>query len=164
VTTTYVQDVGGPLSQILAETSGGSTEWHVCGVVGALAWTKNGAWVYPLKDALGSVRQLTGQDGQVDDMAAYSPFGVPDDGGSEVLHGYTGERWYGGAGLLFLRARWYDPKTGRFVSADTMVPSPFNPQDLNIYVYVRNNPLFYVDPSGHQGRSFGAKLKYVESI
>ena len=38
---------------------------------------------------------------------------------------------------------------GRFVSADTLVPNPGNPQDLNRYAYVRNNPLRYTDPSGH---------------
>ncbi len=54
VETTFVQDVGGPLSQILVETSGGSTEWHLYGLAGVLAWTEDGAWVYPLKDALGS--------------------------------------------------------------------------------------------------------------
>jgi len=54
VTTAFVQDVGGPLSQILVETSGGSTEWHVYGVAGVLAWTEDDAWVYPLQDALGS--------------------------------------------------------------------------------------------------------------
>ena len=38
---------------------------------------------------------------------------------------------------------------GRFVSADTLVPEAGNPQDLNRYAYVRNNPLIYTDPSGH---------------
>ncbi len=38
---------------------------------------------------------------------------------------------------------------GRFISADTIVPYPFNPQSLNRYSYCRNNPMIYVDPSGH---------------
>ena len=113
-----------------------------------LAWTEDGAWVYPLKDALGSVRQLTGQDGQVDDMAAYSPFGVPDDGGSDALHGYTGERWYGGVGLLFLRARWYAPGTGRFTQRDLWEGDLRSPQSLHPYVYVQNNAVNLTDPTG----------------
>ncbi len=40
---------------------------------------------------------------------------------------------------------------GRFAQADTIVPQALNPQDLNRYSYVRNNPLRYVDPGGHCG-------------
>jgi hypothetical protein len=47
------------------------------------------------------------------------------------------------------RARYYDPALGRFVQADTVVPEPGNPQALNRYAYVYNNPLKYTDPSGH---------------
>ncbi|MFP4345125.1 MAG: RHS repeat-associated core domain-containing protein, partial [Anaerolineales bacterium] len=46
-------------------------------------------------------------------------------------------------------ARYYDPALGRFISADTIVPDPANPQSLNRYAYVYNNPLKYTDPSGH---------------
>jgi hypothetical protein len=51
--------------------------------------------------------------------------------------------------LLFLHARYYDPALGRFISADTIVPEPGNPQSLNRYSYVYNRPLVYVDDSGH---------------
>ena len=46
-------------------------------------------------------------------------------------------------------ARFYDPALGRFVQADTIVPSPGDPQSLNRYSYVLNSPLVYRDPSGH---------------
>jgi hypothetical protein len=46
-------------------------------------------------------------------------------------------------------ARWYEPSLGRWISADTIVPDPANPQSLNRYSYVYNNPLVYVDDSGH---------------
>jgi hypothetical protein len=46
-------------------------------------------------------------------------------------------------------ARWYDPSTGRWLSADTVVPEPGNPQSLNRFSYVNNQPLRYTDPSGH---------------
>ena len=51
--------------------------------------------------------------------------------------------------MYFYNARYYDPALGRFISADTVVPNPGNPQDLNRYAYVRNNPLKYRDPTGH---------------
>ena len=53
------------------------------------------------------------------------------------------------SGLYNYDARLYDPVIGRFVTPDTIVPEPFNPQDLNRYSYVRNNPLKYTDPTGH---------------
>ena len=52
-------------------------------------------------------------------------------------------------GLYFYNARYYDPALGRFVSADTIVPNPGNPQALNRYSYVGNNPPGFSDPSGH---------------
>lgn len=52
-------------------------------------------------------------------------------------------------GLMHYGARYYDPQIGRFISADTIVPDPSNPQDLNRYSYVGNNPLTYSDPTGH---------------
>jgi hypothetical protein len=52
-------------------------------------------------------------------------------------------------------ARFYDPALGRFVSADTLVPSPGNPQSLNRYSYCFGNPLRYVDPTGHEIEDYG---------
>jgi len=52
-------------------------------------------------------------------------------------------------GLYNYDARLYDPLIGRFVNADSMVPDQYSPQSLNRYSYCANNPLIYVDPSGH---------------
>ncbi|MDL1898458.1 RHS repeat-associated core domain-containing protein [Anaerolineae bacterium CFX7] len=54
------------------------------------------------------------------------------------------------AGLMYYGARYYDATLGRFVSADTVVPSANNPQSLNRYSYVRNNPVNRIDPTGHE--------------
>ena len=48
-----------------------------------------------------------------------------------------------------MNARYYVPGVGRFASADSLVPAPANPQSLNRYSYVNNNPLNATDPSGH---------------
>jgi RHS repeat-associated protein len=58
-------------------------------------------------------------------------------------------------GLYFYNARYYEPTIGRFISPDTVIPSPSNPQCFNRYTYCLNNPLRYTDPSGNirQGRS-----------
>gem|GEM_PF-6308577 len=52
-------------------------------------------------------------------------------------------------GLYYYNARYYDPEIGRFISPDSIVQSPANPQTLNRYSYCINNPLIYTDQSGH---------------
>jgi RHS repeat-associated protein len=54
-------------------------------------------------------------------------------------------------GLVNMRGRLYDPHLGRFISPDPFVMHPLNPQGLNRYAYVNNNPLSMVDPSGFDG-------------
>jgi len=51
--------------------------------------------------------------------------------------------------LLDYGARRYDPQIGRFISPDTIIPDPGNPQSFNRYAYVNNNPQRYTDPSGY---------------
>jgi hypothetical protein len=46
-------------------------------------------------------------------------------------------------------ARWYDAYINHFISPDTIIPQPGNPQSLNRYAYCLNNPLRYTDPTGH---------------
>jgi len=50
-------------------------------------------------------------------------------------------------------ARWYDPALGRFIQADTIVPQPGNPLAWDRYAYGFNNPLYFIDPSGHKACS-----------
>ena len=52
-------------------------------------------------------------------------------------------------GLYYYGARYYDPEIGRFITADTIIQSPYDPQTFNRYTYCRNNPLKYIDPTGH---------------
>jgi RHS repeat-associated protein len=62
---------------------------------------------------------------------------------------FTGQREMAGLGIYHYGARFYSPKLGRFLSPDTIVPGYTNPQAYNRYSYVLNNPLRYIDPSGH---------------
>jgi RHS repeat-associated protein len=52
-------------------------------------------------------------------------------------------------GLMYYGARYYDPELGRFIQPDNLIQDQFDPQSLNRYAYARNNPLRYIDPSGH---------------
>ena len=64
--------------------------------------------------------------------------------------GYTGHETDLESGLINMNARLFDPQIGRFISADIVIPDIYNPQSLNRYSYVLNNPFKYTDPSGHE--------------
>jgi RHS repeat-associated protein len=73
-------------------------------------------------------------------------------GGSNNVYRYAGQHGYrndGDDGLMHVGARYYDPLVGRFISADTYLGEVGNPQSLNRYGYVENNPVNAVDPTGH---------------
>ena len=62
---------------------------------------------------------------------------------------YAGYVYDEETGLYYLNARFYDPSTARFMSADTYPGDQSDPLSLNLYVYCSNNPVIYVDPTGH---------------
>ena len=78
----------------------------------------------------------------------YYPYGVVQEGGSEKYL-YTGKEMDKGTGLYYYESRYYNSKTGRFVQPDTIIPDVYNPQSLNRFTYVLNNPMRYTDPTGH---------------
>jgi RHS repeat-associated protein len=63
---------------------------------------------------------------------------------------FTGQRSISMLSIMDYIARFYDPSIGRFVQPDSIVPSPANPQSWNRYSYVNNNPVRYMDPTGHR--------------
>ena len=101
-------------------------------------------------DHLGSASLVTTATAGVHSQRRYPAYG--ETRSSDTLptdRRFTGQRWETATGLYDYNARYYDPALGRFVQADTLVPDPGNPQALNRYAYVYNNPLRYTDPSGH---------------
>ena len=80
--------------------------------------------------------------------AEYEPFGKPYSVTGTEAYTFTSEKHDDPTGLVYLRARQYDPEIGRFVSADPFLGSPSRPQTLNRYVYVVNNPMRFIDPTG----------------
>jgi RHS repeat-associated protein len=101
-------------------------------------------------DHLGSVTVLA-QGGSPAGVTRYLPYGAIrlETGVWPTDRRFTGQRWEASLGLYDYRARFYDPTLGRFLQPDPLVPEPGNPQALNRYAYVYNNPLCYTDPSGH---------------
>jgi len=133
------------------KTSGGSVTRTVTYYPVAGAMRINSTLYYVLKDHLGSASVVTDASGNILGEQRYYPFGE-----TRVTTGtiytdrlFTGQREMAGLGIYHFNARFYSPKLGRFLSADTIVPSYANPQSLNRFSYVTNNPLRYIDPTGH---------------
>ena len=101
-------------------------------------------------DHLGSTSLTVDAGGVKTGEMLYKPWGETrySNGATPTSYRYTGQREDATIGLYFYNARYYDPALGRFTQPDTIVPEPGNPQSLNRYAYVLNNPLKYIDPSG----------------
>lgn len=99
-------------------------------------------------DHLGSTTLITNSSGSEVQHTNYYPFGLPIyQGTSRFL--YTGKELDPGTGLQYFGARYYSPQLRRFVSPDSLLPDLYNPQALNRYSYVLNNPYKYTDPDGN---------------
>ena len=126
---------------------------HYVDVAGTrIAEIKNGAIRYYTHDLLGSTTLVTDSSGAVITAGSYDyePFGRITTGStSSTRYTYTGQEYEEPTGYYDYHARLYDPALGRFISPDSVVPDPTNPQALNRYSYVYNNPLRYTDPTGH---------------
>jgi RHS repeat-associated protein len=102
-------------------------------------------------DGLGSTRVMTDDAGVQTAAYTYDAFGNirSQGGGTGNSFTYTGEQFDPEAALVFLRARYYDPQIGRFVSKDSFPGFARQTQTVNRYLYTLNNPITAVDPSGH---------------
>jgi RHS repeat-associated protein len=102
-------------------------------------------------DGLGSTRLLTNGTGAVTDTYSYDAYGnlIARVGGSNNPYLFAGEQRDVETGLDYLRARYYDPLVGRFVSADAYEGTLNDPMSLHDYQYAHANPTNLVDPSGY---------------
>jgi RHS repeat-associated protein len=142
VTTTYAYDG----ENILREARGASTLKYIqgLGVDQPLARDNGTAPTYFHADALGSVNKITDTAGAVTFTREYDAWGGVQAGAGEPGYAFTGREWDPETGLFYYRARYYDPKLGRFVSED---PIAFE-GGINHYVYARANTTTWTDPSG----------------
>ena len=104
------------------------------------------------KDIQGSTTSLVKEDGSADATYRYTDFGettINGDNKAENEVGYTGGIYDQSTGLYYLNARYYNPEDGRFVTEDTYRGETNEPDTQNLYVYCADNPVNYVDPSGH---------------
>lgn len=127
-----------------------------------IAQNTDGTVEYLLYDGHGSTRQLAEYDGSVTivDTYSYDGYGVllqndsvassnPGKVGAQVTNLlYAGEHFDTDAQQYYLRARWYNPLSGLFNRIDPYSGNNQDPQSLHKYLYVHNNPVNSVDPSG----------------
>ena len=105
----------------------------------------NGKTFFYYPDHLGSTALITNSTGGVVEETTYEPFGEVYSGGSDRFL-YTGKELDVGTGLEYYGARYYDPaKASQFISPDPIISDIYNPQNLNRYSYVLNNPYKYTD-------------------
>ena len=151
-TAKYIYDKAGNL---LAETNnaGVITRYYIHGQ-GMLAFVEgNAAYTYH-HDAVGNTMALTDASGVVKNAYAYTPYGRVTNKQEAKAQPFQFAGQFGVMtetnGLLYMRARYYDSKLGRFLSED---PSGFD-GGLNLYAYVGGNPISAVDPTGLELRIY----------
>jgi RHS repeat-associated protein len=112
------------------------------------------------KDAIGSVSEIVNSSGNLIQRYVYSSFGkilkIIGSAGSDIIsnplvktsYGFT-NREHDESGLMYYRARFYDPGTGRFLSVDPHPGAMASPITvINKYIYTANDPINNLDPSG----------------
>lgn len=119
-----------------------------------LAKIKGSDVQYYHKDHLGSSSVMSDENGTQIESIAYEAYGSQRKflcaaETEDLNYTFTDQEWDAETGLYNYDARLYDPVLGRFLTADSIVPNWHDPQMLDRYAYVRNNPVKYVDPDGH---------------
>ena len=120
---------------------------------------------YYLFNGHGDVVQTVDAAGSTQNQYEYDIWGNPvlTIEASENAIRYAGEFLDSETGLYYLRARFYDPYIGRFTTEDSYWGEDENPLSLNLYTYCANDPVRYVDPSGHVWMyNAGGRLQDIE--
>jgi len=150
VQTNYLIDPNGLLPQVLAEmdASNNLIAFYVYDGAGLVAKvTPTNEYYFYHYDGLGSTVAITDSSAQIVNAYAYSPYGLV--GAQETIPNPFQYVGYFGVmaeshGLYYMRARYYDPEVGRFINKDPIGYAG----GVNLFAYVSNNPVMYIDPLG----------------
>jgi len=155
VETRYLLDVAGGMETILAEMNDENNiqQYNIYGK--GLLYTidaDTGKKHFHHYDPLGSTIAIADKDENITDKFAYLPYGEPAGSVTENNSPFTFVGKYGvmqeDNGLYFMRARYYDSETKRFLSKDPIKGDFKSSQTLNPYIYTESNPILFNDPSG----------------
>ncbi|MBX2998859.1 MAG: RHS repeat-associated core domain-containing protein [Caldilineaceae bacterium] len=102
------------------------------------------------RDILGSVRLITDETGAVRGQYAFAAYGEQTLGALDETSAirFAGQYYVPELDLYYMRARFYDPGAGRFLTPDLLPTEPEQPQSFNPYLYVGANPVRFIDPTG----------------
>ena len=142
--TSYLYDGSNAVQELAGATP--TVNMLTGGVDSVLTRTEGSETRTPITDGLGSTLALVDDTGTLQTQYTYDPFGNTIVSGAAGTNSskYTG-REDDDTGLYYYRARYYSPSLQRFISED---PLAFGGGDVNLYAYVGNNPVNFVDPSG----------------
>ena len=131
-------------------TDGSATE-HIFAGNRRIASKTGSSVTYYHPDHLGGLNIATDGAGNKVQTVFYYPYGETrvNTGSVDLHYKFTGKEIDRESGLYYYGARYYDPVIGRFISPDSVVQSPGDPQMFNRYSYAANNPLANIDPTGH---------------
>ncbi|GAA5531219.1 RHS repeat-associated core domain-containing protein [Herpetosiphon gulosus] len=176
-TTRFLWDTTASTAQLVGTQQASGTTWYVWSPMGGgtarvlySLGPSGRRWL--ISDGIGSVRRTLSDSGTVIQARQWTPFGVEIGGTASAGLGYAGE-WQDASGLVYLRARWYDPAASRFLSRDPWDGMISNPQTLNPYAYAHNQPTRFTDPSGRClgplmlfciGAAVGAGMNFVSQF
>lgn len=156
LTTQYVLDTNRDYAQVIEEwtsASGGTPQLAAVLTFAdeLLSQTRGGVTRFVHQDGLGSTRLLTDASATATDRIAYDAFGneIAREGNTPTEHLYRGEQLDPNLGWYNLRARAYDPSTGRFATMDSFHGFSMDPPTLHKYVYANADPTNNTDPSGY---------------
>jgi RHS repeat-associated protein len=153
ITTNYLVDTNNPTSyaQVVEELQGAAvTRQFTYGHERISQRIIGSTLSFYQYDGHSSVRLLTSAGASVSDAYDYDAFGnlIYSSGSTPNDYLFSGEQLDGNLGFYYLRARYMNPDSGRFLSADAFEGSRFDPSSLHKYTYVSNNPANLVDPRG----------------
>jgi len=111
--------------------------------------------------SVGNITHAMNRTGDVVNQYDYDAFGSRTvvEGDDSTSFAYTGEQYDSETGLLYLRARYYDPEIGRFITVDPYLGRMEEPVTQNRYIYVQNNPLAFNDPTGMDVLNAGLDIR-----
>lgn len=109
-------------------------------------------------DGNGNTRYLTSSTATLTDTYAYDAFGdlITSTGSTANFYRYSGEQYDPNLGFIYLRARYLNPNSGRFMSRDSYAGNVFDPASLHKYTYAGNDPVNHSDPSGQFELTLGS--------
>jgi len=151
-TTKFLVDPNGFLPQVIAEMDNGGDilSYYIYDGTGLVAKiTPSGSVYYYHYDGIGNTIAITDSSGYMVNKYAYDEFGNLSNAEETISNPFLYVGRYGVTdddnGLLYMRARYYDPEVGRFINKD---PIGFLGGDVNLYACVWNNPVNWIDPEG----------------